>query len=65
VGTLALPRVPRYTTLDVRVGWRPFAGLELSITGRNLTGGGHGEFTDVSTRTEFGPAVFAKAEWQF
>jgi iron complex outermembrane receptor protein len=65
VGTLALPRVPRYTTLDVRVGWRPFAGMELSLTGRNLTGGGHGEFTDVATRTEFGPALFAKAEWHF
>jgi iron complex outermembrane receptor protein len=65
VGTLALPRVPRYTTLDVRVGWRPRAGVELSLTGRNLTGGGHGEFSDVATRTEFGPALFARAEWQF
>ena len=29
------PTVPGYTTLDLRLGWRPRMGLELSITGQN------------------------------
>lgn len=58
VSERSLPAVPAYTALDVRFGWRPRRGIELSVTGQNLLGNGHGEFTDVSTRTEIGRAVF-------
>jgi len=46
--------------IEVRVAWRPRQDLELSVTGQNLFDSGHGEFTDVSTRTEIGRSVFFK-----
>ena len=60
VSALANPEVPAYTAVDVRVAWRPRQDLELSVTGQNLFDSGHGEFTDVSTRTEIGRSVFFK-----
>jgi iron complex outermembrane receptor protein len=65
VSALSNPVVPEYTAVDVRVGWRPRSDLELSVTGQNLFDGGHGEFTDVSTRTEFGRSVFFKIASRF
>jgi iron complex outermembrane receptor protein len=65
VARLSNPDVPRYTALDMRLGWRPRPGVELSLSGQNLLGDGHGEFGDVSTRTQFKRALFAKAEWRF
>jgi iron complex outermembrane receptor protein len=65
VARLSSPEVPRYTALDLRLGWRPRSDVELSLTGQNLLDGGHGEFTDVSTRTQFERALFAKVEWRF
>jgi iron complex outermembrane recepter protein len=52
--------VPAYTAVDLRAGWRARRDLELSITGRNLFSGGHGEMTDPATRTRFGQDVFFK-----
>jgi hypothetical protein len=52
--------VPSYTALDLRVGWQLSSNLDLSLLGQNLLGGGHGEFTDVATRTDFKGAVFLK-----
>ena len=47
------------------VGWRSLPGLDLVLTGRNLMGGGHGEFTDVSTRTQVRRAWGLEAAWRF
>src|SRR5258708_15041619 len=58
VGALSQPVVPSYTALDVRVGWQLRSNLDLSLAGQNLLGAGHGEFTDVATRTDFKRAVF-------
>lgn len=52
------PAVPAYSAVDVRFAWQPRAGTEISLTGQNLLGGGHGEFTEVLTRTEAGRGVF-------
>jgi iron complex outermembrane recepter protein len=57
--------VPAYTTIDLRAGWKALRDLELSLTGRNLFSGGHGELTDPATRTRFGQDVFFKAECRF
>jgi iron complex outermembrane receptor protein len=64
VGELSQPAVPSYTALDLRLGWRPRPNIDLSIAGQNLLGAGHGEFTDVTTRTDFKRAVFLKLEYR-
>ncbi|HEV7488454.1 MAG TPA: TonB-dependent receptor [Thermoanaerobaculia bacterium] len=58
VSALAAPVVPAYSAVDLRFGWKAHRGTEISVTGRNLFGKGHGEFADVSTRTEIGRSVF-------
>jgi iron complex outermembrane receptor protein len=65
VSELPDPGVPPYTAVDVRLGWTPRADLELSLTGQNLFGSGHAEFTDAVTRTEFQRAVFFKVLSRF
>jgi iron complex outermembrane receptor protein len=65
VSALSNPVVPAYTAVDIRLAWRPRPNLELSVTGKNLFDGGHGEFTDVATRTEIGRSVFFKILSQF
>jgi iron complex outermembrane receptor protein len=63
VGPLPNPAVPGYTVADVRWGWHVRPGLELSIALRNL-GPRHAEWGAAANRAEFGPSVFAKAEWR-
>jgi iron complex outermembrane recepter protein len=65
VGTLPRPHVPSYTALDVRLGRRMSPGVDVSVTGQNLLGSGHGEFADVATRSYFQRAVVLKAEVRF
>jgi iron complex outermembrane receptor protein len=64
VGALAMPRVPAYTALDVRLGWRPNDRFELALTGRNLTGA-HVEFGNVLNASEFGREMAVSATWRF
>ena len=65
VGALATPAVPAYTVVDLRWGWRPLPGMDLAVTGHNLTGHGHGEFTEVATRTQLRRAWSIQAAWRF
>jgi iron complex outermembrane receptor protein len=65
VSKLPLPLVPSYTALDLRWGWRPAQNVEVSLNIRNLNGGGHGEFTSQSTRSELDRAVLAKLVLSF
>jgi iron complex outermembrane receptor protein len=65
VSELTQPLVPSYTTLDLRLGWRPRADLELSVSGQNLVGPAHGEFTPLTTRTALGRAVFVELIGRF
>jgi iron complex outermembrane receptor protein len=60
VSALATPAVPSYSAIDIRYGWKPRAGMEISVIGLNLLGSGHGEFADVATRTEIGRGFFVK-----
>jgi iron complex outermembrane receptor protein len=64
VGALAQPAVPGYTTLDLRCGWHLRPRLELSLSGENLIGGGHGEFTAADTRSQFRPEAYLKLVWR-
>jgi iron complex outermembrane receptor protein len=58
------PAVPAYSAVDIRYGWTPRPGMELSVTGMNLLRE-HGEFTAVATRTEIGRGVFVKIVSRF
>ena len=57
VGALSTPAVPAYTALDLRLGGRLGADVEIALTAHNLLGGGHGEFGPVETRTEVGRSI--------
>ncbi len=59
VAALTSPEVPGYVAMDARYGWKPRPDLEFSITAQNL-GARHGEFTDVSTRTQLSSSLFFK-----
>lgn len=61
VSMLNNPYVPGYLAFDLRWGWRARRDLELSITGRNLLGTSHGEYTSITTRSEIGPGVSLQA----
>ena len=65
VSELALPLVPSYLAMDLRWAWRPRRDVEVSITGQNLLGPAHGEFTSESTRTAFSPGVFIELVSRF
>jgi iron complex outermembrane receptor protein len=65
VAGLSNPEVPGYTAVDIRYGWHPRANLELSVTAQNLGSKGHGEFTDVLTRTQLEPSAFLKVLTRF
>ncbi|QOY94263.1 TonB-dependent receptor [Massilia sp. UMI-21] len=58
------PDVPSYTALDARLGWRVRPGLELSVTGENLTGG-HGEYGTIVYRAEVERRVGVKLMWEY
>jgi len=62
VGALARDEVPSYTALDARLGWMLGRGAEMSLTGRNLTGG-HGEYRSRDVRREIGRTVILALEW--
>ncbi|MDB5865509.1 MAG: TonB-dependent receptor [Betaproteobacteria bacterium] len=65
VSELPSVALPAYTAVDIRLGWRVRPDLEFSVSGQNLFGSGHAEFTDPVNRTEFQRAVFFKVLSRF
>lgn len=59
--------VPKYTRLDMRLGWRRTHALALSIEGQNLLDSHHAEFggTISEMPMEIERTVFARATYQF
>ncbi|MFH2123280.1 MAG: TonB-dependent receptor [Pseudomonadota bacterium] len=59
--------IDEYATCDLRLAWRPVAGIELSLVGQNLLDGGHVEFVQetFTLPTEVGRAVYAKLTYNF
>ncbi|MCP4691466.1 MAG: TonB-dependent receptor, partial [Desulfobacterales bacterium] len=60
--------VDSYTSLDIRLGWRPTEDLEFSLVGQNLLEKERAEFQDmhsplISTTVERG--VYGKITWRF
>jgi iron complex outermembrane receptor protein len=54
--------VPAYTAVDARLGWTLAPGVEMSLSGRNLTGG-HGEYRTRDLRREIGRSVVLALAW--
>ena len=56
-----------YARLDMRLGWRPRPGLELSVVGQNLTENSHNEFGNSFTRfaTSVPRSVYGKLTWWY
>lgn len=68
VGRLPDLQIGSYVTFDARLAWKPVAGLELSLVGRNLCHARHQEFkpefiTTVPTAVE--RQVYGALTWHF
>jgi iron complex outermembrane receptor protein len=66
VGELKSLDIPAYTRLDLRLGWKPVNGLDLSIVGQNLLEDQHKEFgfTSGINQTEVQRSVYGKIAWR-
>jgi len=53
--------IESYTTLDTRISWKPLGTLELSVTGQNLLGRQHKEFSPFEVER----SVYFKLDWRF
>jgi iron complex outermembrane receptor protein len=60
----SFPDVPAYTALDARFGWRIRPGLELALTGENLTGS-HAEYGTIVYRAEIERRLGVKLMWEY
>ena len=56
-----------YTTLDIRLAWRPRPGIELALVGQNLLQDNHLEYVQeiLTMPTEVPRGIYAKIEWSF
>ncbi len=58
--------VPSHTRLDLRLGWRPSAEVEVNLIGRNLLKDRHPEFLADDVRANQVPrSVLLQAKWKF
>ncbi|NOT83871.1 MAG: TonB-dependent receptor [Methylococcaceae bacterium] len=59
--------IKSYLTLDMRLGWKPYEPLELSLTGQNLLDNYHFEYLEENyvAPSEIARGVYGKVAWQF
>ncbi len=59
--------IKEYVSLDIRMAWRPVAGIELSLVGQNLLASQHLEYTKETTLNAIAieRGVYGKITWQF
>lgn len=66
VSSRPFPEVPGYAGLDLRLGWEPRPGWELSFVGQNLLQDEHPELFGVNApRYAFGRAAYVRSVWSF
>jgi iron complex outermembrane recepter protein len=64
VGALPARRIPAYTTVDARLGWRPVTAIELAVVGQNLLDRHHPEFPGGGGETvEVRRGVYGTVTW--
>jgi iron complex outermembrane receptor protein len=60
------PALPGYTTMDLRVGWRPTNQWEIALSGRNLLDPQYPEFvTTNSLNEQVHRKVTLKLTWRY
>jgi iron complex outermembrane recepter protein len=57
--------IPGYTELDLRLAWRGWRQMELSLVGQNLLHDHHPEFGPPAQRGEIQRGVYGKVAWGF
>ncbi len=60
--------IDSYAELDLRLGWRPRTGIEISLTGQNLLNSQHTEFMPdfIATQpTDVERSIHVKGVWEF
>lgn len=60
--------VPAYTSLDMRLAWKPNRALEIALVGQNLLDAGHQEIvmTNIlSAPVKIERGVYLKMDWTF
>jgi iron complex outermembrane recepter protein len=60
VGEVPAQKVPAYSSLDLRLAWRPTAALELAVVGQNLLEDSHLEWGNVAIRR----GVYGRVTWR-
>ena len=67
VGFFGKETIKAYISMDVRVGWRPVKGIELSLVGQNLLAQHHQEYREESFTqpTEIDRGMYGKISWRF
>lgn len=66
VDELPFPAVDSYTELDLRLGWRASASVDLSLVGRNLLNASHAELGPATAlREEVERSLYGKVVWRF
>jgi iron complex outermembrane receptor protein len=65
VAALPNPSVPRYTAVDVSLGWRPQRKLTLQLMVRNLFDARHPEFGPLPSRSELERSALLEAAVSF
>ena len=66
LGPASASSVKAYARLDLRMGWKPSPGLELSLTARNVLSKRHAEFVgDDVTASSIPRSVLAQLRWTY
>jgi iron complex outermembrane recepter protein len=68
VDRIASLDVPSYAALDLRIGWKPTAGVEVSVVGQNLLQDKHAEFYQggiVTSAAKVPRGVYGNVTWRF
>jgi iron complex outermembrane receptor protein len=65
IDRLPNPNVPSYVALDARLGWMVREGVELSLTGVNLTDRRHPEFGAAPARSELPRTFYLRLRCDF
>ncbi len=63
----AMPTIDAYTSLDIRIAWRPVENIELSLVGQNLLASHHLEYVQEAFTpiTEINRGMYGQLSWQF